>query len=35
MKNWILVEPEGIEEDDQLMNWIQHAVKFVGKLAAE
>ena len=32
MKNWILVEPEGIEVDDQLKDWIQRAAKFVGKL---
>ena len=31
MQNWILVEPEGIV-DDQLKDWIQRAVKFVGKL---
>jgi TfoX/Sxy family transcriptional regulator of competence genes len=35
MKNWILVEPEGVEDDDQLNAWIQRAVKFVGKLAAK
>jgi TfoX/Sxy family transcriptional regulator of competence genes len=35
MKNWILVEPEGVEEDDQLKDWIQRAVKFVGKLPAK
>ena len=32
MKGWILVEPEGVEDDDQLSGWIQRAVKFVGKL---
>ena len=32
MKNWILVEPEGVVDDDQLKDWIQRAVKFVGKL---
>jgi TfoX/Sxy family transcriptional regulator of competence genes len=32
MKNWVLVEPEGVKEDDQLKDWIQRAVKFVGKL---
>ncbi len=35
MKNWILVEPEGVVDDDQLKTWIQRAVKFVGKLAAK
>jgi hypothetical protein len=32
MKGWAVVEPEGIERDDQLKGWIQRAVKFVGKL---
>jgi len=32
MKNWVLVEPEGIKDDEQLNGWIQRAVKFVGKL---
>jgi len=32
MKGWIVVEPEGIEDDDQLKGWIQRAVKFVGNL---
>ncbi len=31
MKGWVLVEPEGVE-DDQVKGWIQRAVKFVGKL---
>src|ERR1700731_1524682 len=26
MKNWILVEPEGIEDDGQLSAWIERAV---------
>src|SRR6267143_4526959 len=32
MKGWVLVEPEGVEGDDQLSGWIERAVKFVGKL---
>lgn len=32
MKNWVLVESQGIEDDDKLKKWIQRAVKFVGKL---
>ena len=32
MKGWIMVEPEGVEDDEPLKNWIQQAVKFVGKL---
>jgi len=35
MKGWALVEPEGIQDDEQLSGWIQRAVKFVGKLAAK
>jgi TfoX/Sxy family transcriptional regulator of competence genes len=35
MKNWVLVKPEGIEDDDQLTGWLQRAVRFVGKLAAK
>jgi TfoX/Sxy family transcriptional regulator of competence genes len=32
MKGWVLVEAEGVEDDEQLSAWIQRAVKFVGKL---
>ena len=32
MKGWVLVGPEGLEDNDQLKEWIQRAVKFVGKL---
>jgi len=32
MRNWVVVESEGVEDDDQLQGWIQRAVKFVGKL---
>jgi TfoX/Sxy family transcriptional regulator of competence genes len=35
MKGWVLVEPEGVTGDDQLMGWIQRAVKFVGALPAK
>ena len=35
MKGWVLVEPEGIEADEQLKDWIQRATKFVGKLAGK
>ena len=35
MKGWVLVEPEGVENDDELNAWIQRAVKFVGKLPAK
>jgi TfoX/Sxy family transcriptional regulator of competence genes len=29
MMGWVLVEPEGVEDDEQLSAWIQRAVKFV------
>lgn len=32
MKGWVVVTPEGVEDDNQLKGWIQRAVKFVGKL---
>ena len=32
MKNWVAVEPEGVEDDDQLKDWSERAIKFVGKL---
>lgn len=35
MKGWVLVEPAGIEYDDQLKDWIQRAVKFVSKLPSK
>ena len=35
MKNWVLVEPQGVVEDEQLNDWIQRALKFVGKLPAK
>src|SRR5438270_5275676 len=35
MRNWVLVEPEGVKDDDQLGGWIGRAVKFVGELPAK
>ena len=32
MRNWVVVEPEGVEADDQLKEWIKRAVNFVGKM---
>jgi len=32
MKGWVMVLPEGIEEDDQLKEWVARASKFVAKL---
>jgi TfoX/Sxy family transcriptional regulator of competence genes len=35
MKGWVLVEPQGVIDDEQLNEWIQRALKFVGKLPAK
>jgi hypothetical protein len=35
MKNWVLVAPEGVADDDQLSGWIQRAASFVGSLPAK
>lgn len=35
MKNWIMVEPNGVEDAEQVKAWIERAVKFVGKLPAK
>jgi hypothetical protein len=35
MKGWVLVAPEGVENDDQLSGWVHRAVRFVGKLPAK
>ena len=35
MRNWVAVEPEGVEDDDQLKDWIERAVKFVRTLPAK
>jgi hypothetical protein len=32
MRNWVAVEPEGVEDDDQLQEWIRRATKFVKTL---
>jgi hypothetical protein len=32
MKNWVAVEPEGVEEDDQLKAWVERATQFVTTL---
>ena len=32
MRNWVAVEPGGVESDDQLKDWIQRATKFVKTL---
>ena len=35
MKGWVLVEPEGIENDDQLAGWIERVARFVRTLPAK
>ena len=35
MKGWILVGPDGVEDDDQLRGWIERARKFVRTLPAK
>ena len=32
MRNWVVVEPEGVEDDDQLKDWIERAMTFVKSL---
>ena len=32
MRTWVAVEPEGVEDDDQLTDWIERSVKFVETL---
>jgi len=35
MKGWAMVGPDGVAESASLKDWIQRAVKFVGKLPAK
>lgn len=32
MRNWIAVEPEGVEDDERLKAWVERAIKFVRTL---
>ena len=32
MRNWVAVEPEGVEDDEQLTIWIEQAMNFVRTL---
>ena len=32
MKGWVMVEPDGVENDDQLRGWIQRCADFVSTL---
>ena len=35
MKGWVLIEPEGVEDDEQSKEWIERATKFVKSLPAK
>ena len=35
MKGWVMVEPDGVESDDQLSAWLQRAAEFVATLPAK
>jgi hypothetical protein len=35
MRNWVAVEPDGVEDDDRLRDWVQRAEAFVGALPAK
>ncbi len=35
MRGWVLVEPAGIESDDDLAAWVERAVKFTDSLPAK
>ena len=35
MKGWVLVDPEGIEYEEDLTEWINRAIKFTGSLPSK
>ena len=35
MKGWVMVEPDGMETDGQLADWVERAVAFVSTLPAK
>ena len=35
MRGWVMVEPEGVDEDEDLKRWIGHAVEFVQTMPAK
>lgn len=35
MTGWIMVEPDGLEHDDELNRWVQQAMTFVKALPAK
>lgn len=32
MRNWVAVEPEGVDDDEQLEKWVERATEFVKTL---
>jgi TfoX/Sxy family transcriptional regulator of competence genes len=35
MKGWVMVEPGGVETDNDLQDWVRRATKFAGSLPAK
>ena len=35
MKGWVLVDPEGVEDDEPLRDWVRRAMEFVETLPAK
>src|SRR5690349_12754033 len=35
MRNWVAIEPDGVEDDDELKDWIERALRFVKALPAK
>jgi TfoX/Sxy family transcriptional regulator of competence genes len=35
MKGWVMVGPEGVEDDDRLADWVGRATRFVETLPAK
>ncbi len=35
MRGWVVVEPDGTEDDERLKDWIARAMKFVAALPAK
>ncbi len=35
MKGWVMVEPEGIADDEDLKSWVTRAANFTGSLPAK
>jgi TfoX/Sxy family transcriptional regulator of competence genes len=35
MKGWVMVEPDGLESDSQLAEWVEQAIQFVQTLPAK